>query len=117
ATARTVLPTLAAKPLSPAAAALARRVLATGAAGPPGLGDDPALIAARAGALIALGDPAAAAAILQRAPGLERNAELSQAAAESALLDGDDARACAIEQALGTGRGQPYWLRLRAYCQ
>lgn len=117
ATARTVLPTLAAKPLSPAAAALARRVLATGAAGPPGLGDDPALIAARAGALIALGDPAAAAAILQRAPGLERNAELSQAAAESALLGGDDARACAIEQALGTGRGQPYWLRLRAYCQ
>lgn len=115
-TAAKVLPLLAAKPLSPAAARLARRVLATGARGPAGLGDDPALVGARASALIALGDPQAAAAILQRAPGVERSAALSQAAAESALLAGDDARACAIEERLGEGRGQPYWLRLRAYC-
>ncbi|MFN3584895.1 hypothetical protein [Phenylobacterium sp.] len=116
-TAKAVLPLLAARPLSPAAAQLARRVLATGAPGPEGVGDDPAVIGARAGALIALGDPQAAAAILQRAPGLERSPELSQAAAESALLAGDDARACAIEEALGSGRGQAYWLRLRTYCQ
>ncbi|MGA0607653.1 hypothetical protein ACO2Q0_16800 [Phenylobacterium sp. VNQ135] len=112
-----VLPLLATKPLSPAAAQLARRVLATGAAGPAGVGDDPAMIGQRANALIALGDPQAAAAILARAPGLERSAELSQAAAESALLAGDDARACAIAERLGEGRGQTYWLRLRAYCQ
>lgn len=112
-----VLPLLATKPLSPAAAQLARRVLATGAAGPSGIGDDPALIGLRANALIALGDPQAAATILARAPGLERSAELSQAAAESALLAGDDARACAIAERLGAGRGQIYWLRLRAYCQ
>jgi hypothetical protein len=112
-----VLPLLATKPLSPAAAQLARRVLATGAVGPSGIGDDPALIGSRANALIALGDPQAAAAILARAPGLERSAELSQAAAESALLAGDDARACAIAERLGEGRGQIYWLRLRAYCQ
>jgi len=117
ATAKTVLPILAEKPQSPAAAALARRVLATGAPGPEGVGDDPAMVGARATALIALGDPQAAAAILQRAPGLERSPELSQAAAESALLASDDARACAIEEGLGTGRGQAYWLRLRSYCQ
>ncbi|HKP77752.1 MAG TPA: hypothetical protein VJU34_01355, partial [Phenylobacterium sp.] len=35
-TARTVIPQLAARPLSPAAASLARRVLATGATGPEG---------------------------------------------------------------------------------
>ncbi|HEY8616491.1 hypothetical protein [Phenylobacterium sp.] len=113
---RTVLPMLAAKPLSPAAAALARRVLATGARGPDGA-EDPALLALRANALLALGDSLAAAEILQRAPGLERNADLSRAAAESALLAGDDTRACAIERALGVGREAAYWLRLRAFCQ
>jgi hypothetical protein len=38
--ARDVLPRLAAKPLSPASAALARRVLGTGAAGPAGGGGE-----------------------------------------------------------------------------
>ncbi|HEX2816994.1 MAG TPA: hypothetical protein VHN39_11395, partial [Phenylobacterium sp.] len=63
-TARTVLPLLATKTLSPAAAALARRVLATGGVGPLGAGSDPVLAGARASALIAQGDPRAAAAIL-----------------------------------------------------
>jgi hypothetical protein len=112
-----VLPKLARRPLSPAAAALARRVLATGAPGPEGLGADPALTAARANALVTLGDPRAAAAILARAPGLDRSAELSKAAAESALLAGEDARACAVADALTVGRDDVYWLRLRTYCQ
>ena len=112
-----VLPKLAQKPLSPAAAALARRVLATGAPGPQGLGSDAALLGARAGALVALGDPRAAAAILDRAPGLDRDSGLSRAAAEGALLAGDDASACRIAQALTVGRDDVYWLRLRAYCQ
>jgi hypothetical protein len=112
-----VLPKLAQKPLSPAAAALARRVLATGAPGPRGLGADPALLAARVGALVALGEPRAAAAILDRAPGVDRDADLSRAAAEGALLAGDDGRACQIAQALTVGRDDVYWLRLRAYCQ
>lgn len=116
-TARAVLPALATKPLSPAASALARRVLATGAPGPEGTANDPALGAARAGALIALGDVAAAARILERAPGLERNAELSRVAAETALLAGDAARACQLADGLSTGRGEAYWLRLRAFCQ
>jgi len=116
-TARLVLPVLAAKPLSPAAAQLARRVLATGAPGPEGASNDEALAGARASALIALGDVAAAARILDRAPGLDRNAELSRAAAESALLAGDTARACSLANGLATGRGETYWLRLRAFCQ
>jgi hypothetical protein len=116
-TARIVLPLLATKPLSPAAAALARRLLATGAPGPEGSSGDAALAGARVSALIALGDPQAAARILERAPGVERSAELSQAAAEAALLTGDDTRACQIADALTVGRDDVYWLRLRAYCQ
>ncbi|MBW8815759.1 MAG: hypothetical protein JF588_20265 [Caulobacterales bacterium] len=116
-TARTVLPLVALRPLSPAAAAMARRVLATGARGPEGSAGDEALAGARANALIALGDVAAAAKVLDRAPGLDRNGELARAAAETALLAGDNARACAIADALTEGRGETYWLRLRAFCQ
>jgi len=116
-TARVVLPLLAAKPLSPAAAALARRVLATGAPGPDGAATDEIISGARASALIALGDVAAATRILERAPGLDRNAELSRAGAETALLAGDTARACQLANGLSTGRGEAYWLRLRAFCQ
>ncbi len=115
--ARVVLPLLAAKPLSPAASQLARRILATGAPGPEGSTGDEALTGARANALIALGDLAAAALILERSAGVERSAGLSIAAAEVALLTGDMPRACAISEALTAGRGEIYWLRLRAFCQ
>jgi hypothetical protein len=115
--ARTVIPLLAAKPLSPAAGALARQVLATGAAAPEGAGQDRALAGARAAALIALGDLAAGAAILSRTVGIDRDPQLSQAAAEAALLSGDDDRACSVAEALSTGREAIYWLRLRSYCQ
>jgi hypothetical protein len=117
-TARTVIPLLAAKSLTPAGAALARRVLATGAPGPKGSGSGAGgLAAARASALIAQGDAKAAAVILGRAPGVDRNPELARAAAESALFAGDDARACALADGLSSGRDEIYWLRLRTYCQ
>jgi hypothetical protein len=116
-TARAVLPLLAGRPLSPAAQTLARRILATGATGPDGSAGDGALAGARAQALIALGDVAGAARILDRASGLDRSPELARAAAEAALLTGDAPRACAIAQNLGAGRGETYWLRLRAFCQ
>ena len=117
ATARTVLPLLATKPLTPAGQQLARRVLATGAPGPVGAGSDPALVAVRASALSATGDPKAAAVLLARAPGLDRSPELARAAAESALLAGQDGQACAAEEGLSAGRDDIYWLRLRTYCQ
>jgi hypothetical protein len=116
-TARTVLPLLATKSLSSAGAALARRVLATGAPGPVGVGTDPEMIAGRASALLAQGDAKGAAAILARAPGLDRSPELAHVAAETALLAGDDARACSVADSLSSGRDDTYWLRLRAYCQ
>lgn len=117
ATLRTVLPLLASKPLSPAARALARRVLATGASGPEGAGDDAALAAARIEALIALGDTTGASAILSRTANVDRSPALAQAAAESALLAGDDDRACQIGETLATERDAIYWVRLRAYCR
>lgn len=115
--ARDVLPKLAAKPLSPAGAALARRVLATGANGPAEVGVDPEMGAARAMALIALGDAAGADKVLDRAPGVTGSASLSLAAAEAALITGADDRACKIGEALNVDRGAAYWLRLRAFCQ
>lgn len=116
-TARVVLPMLSTRPLSPAAAVLARRLLATGAPGPEGAANDEMLAGARVNALISLGDVKAASRVLERAPGLDRSAELSRAAAESALLAGDVARACQLAGGLSTGRGDIYWLRLRALCQ
>lgn len=115
--ARVVTPMLAVRPISPAAAFLARRLLATGAQGPEGSMGDGELTGARANVLIALGDTTAAGRILERAPGLERSPDLSRAAAELALLGGDAPRACAIASALSNGRGDIYWLRLRAFCQ
>ncbi|ALL15343.1 hypothetical protein AQ619_13280 [Caulobacter henricii] len=115
--ARDVLPRLAARPLSPAFADLALRVLATGATGPAGLGNDPDLAAARAMALIALGEARGADAVLDRAPGLAGSAALSLAAAEAALIKGDDDKACRIGDTLTVDRGAGYWLRLRAFCQ
>ncbi|CAN5508393.1 hypothetical protein BH10PSE3_BH10PSE3_27460 [soil metagenome] len=114
---RDVLPKLASKPLSPASAALARRVLATGANAPAGIGDDPDMGAARAMALIALGDAAGADAVLDRVPGVAASPALSLAAAEAALITGADDKACKIGEALNVERGAAYWLRLRAFCQ
>ncbi|MDP3659187.1 hypothetical protein [Phenylobacterium sp.] len=112
-----VLPLIATKPLSPASAALARRVLATGANGPQGAGQDRTMAGLRANALIAAGDLQAGSAILARTAGVERDPALSQAAAEAALLSGDNTRACAVADALNVGRDEAYWLRLRAFCQ
>jgi hypothetical protein len=114
---RDVLPKLASKPLSPAGAALARRVLATGANAPAGVGDDPDMGAARAMALIALGEAAGADAVLDRVPGVAASPALSLAAAEAALITGADDKACKIGEALNVERGAAYWLRLRAFCQ
>jgi hypothetical protein len=115
--ARDILPTLGTRPMTPAAKALARRLLATAASAPDGAGADQALAAARAQALLALGDARAARLALERLSVIPSNAALSQAAAESALVLGEDDQACAIAQALTVDRGGPYWLKLRAYCQ
>lgn len=116
-TLKTVLPLLAAKPLSPAAQALARRVLATGANAPGDLGRDPAVAGQRISALIAQGGVKEASEILAKTSSLDQSPDLARAAAEAALLSGDADRACAVGDSLATGRDEVYWVRLRAYCQ
>jgi hypothetical protein len=115
--ARAIVPGLADHPLSPAGAALARRVLATSAAAPDGAGSDADLAAARARSLLAFGDAPTAELILDHTGAIAGSAALSQAAAEAALIDDEDDKACAIGDALSVGRDTAYWLRLRAFCQ
>jgi hypothetical protein len=115
--ARAQIPRIGGKPLSPAAADLAGRLLATGANGPEGAGREPEVAAARINALLALGRPRDAWAAADRAVNLPSSAALSQAVAESALIAGEDDRACRVADELAVNRGDIYWLRLRAYCQ
>jgi hypothetical protein len=115
--ARAVIPELAAKPLSPAASALARRLLAQTSTAPAGAGNDLDLAVARARALLALGDAEDAVLVLGRTPGVSDHAELAQLAAEAALISEQDDKACAVGAALTDGRDGLYWLRLRAFCQ
>src|SRR5690606_23675207 len=72
-TVRRALPPLADAALSRAGRFLARHVLATGAPGPAGLGDDPDILAARVGALLSIGDAPSVSMILARTSGIERN--------------------------------------------
>jgi len=115
--ARIVIPTLADAPLSPASAALGRDLLATASMAPDGAGNDAALAAARASAVLALGDAEGAADILDHTPGVSGSAALSRVAAEAALITGRNDKACAIGDALASDRDGIYWLRLRAFCQ
>lgn len=115
--ARDLIPLIGRKPLSPASAALARRVLGAGVVGPEGAGRDPDVAAARIQALLALGQGRTAWAAAERAPNVGGNVALAQAAAEAALVNGQDDAACRISDQLSVGRGEIYWLRLRAYCQ
>lgn len=115
--ARAVMPTIGDKPLSPAGRRLAVRVLSTGANAPDGAGADLSLAAARARGLLALGDGRAAFTSVERIPNLAAEPALAEVAAEAALIAGADDQACRIEAMLTVGRGEIYWLRLRAYCQ
>ncbi len=103
--------------LTPAARDLAWRVLATAAVGPEGAGRDPAVAGARIRSLLALGRPVEAWAAAERAGNLATHPALAEAVAETALIVGDDDRACRIANDLSVGRGELYWLRLRAYCE
>jgi hypothetical protein len=114
---RDILPSLGTRPLSPAAAALARRLLATAATAPDGAGNDADLAGARVKALLALGDIGHVDDILARTPNLTTSAALSQTAAEAALIDSNDDKACAISDSMTTDRAAAYWVRLRAFCQ
>ncbi|MFY8210238.1 MAG: hypothetical protein ACOVOE_13095, partial [Caulobacter sp.] len=115
---REVLPRIGGpRGLSPAFADLARRMLSTGANAPARIGEDVEMGAQRALALIALGESRAVDGLLDRTTGAAGSSALSMAAAEAALITGQDDKACAVQDALTVDRGGAYWLRLRAFCQ
>jgi hypothetical protein len=114
--ARVVIPLLSQKPMSPAAAAFARRVMSTGASAPEGAGADTDLAAWRIDAVLALGDAPGAHAMIEHTPGLRQNALLAQVASETDLVLGREDEACATGDGLNVGKDQPYFRRLRAYC-
>lgn len=115
--ARDILPQIAKRPLSPAGSAVARQLLATGAKAPQGASADLDLAAARLGALLALGDAAGVEDMIDRTPGGTSSPALAQIQAESGLILGHSDRACALSEALSRNRDDPFWLRLRSYCQ
>ena len=114
--ARTVIPLLSAKPLSPAAGAFALRVMSTSAPAPEGAGQDPDLAAARIGAVLSLGDALGARTMLEHTAGVRQNAALSQVAAETDLVLGREDEACGLGDSLAAGKDGPYWRRLRVFC-
>lgn len=114
---RAMLPELAARPLSPAAASLARHLLSAAGNAPQGVGDDVQMAGARAAALLQLGDAAAVEAIADHTPDLGQKPDLSQAAAEAALIRGEEDKACSLGDTLVAGRERLFWVRLRAFCQ
>jgi hypothetical protein len=114
--ARTVIPMAAAKPLSPAAAAFATRVMSTSANAPEGVGSDADLAAARIGVVLSLGDAVGARTMLEHTPGVRQSAALSQVAAEADLVLGREDEACSLVDTLAAGKDAPYFRRLRTYC-
>ncbi|MDP1632297.1 MAG: hypothetical protein Q8L66_12850 [Caulobacter sp.] len=115
--AREIIPQLDGKPITPAATDLARRILRAGVAGPGEAGRDPDLAAARVRALLSMGEAHIAWTAVERAPGVSTNGALAAAAAEAALIAGQDDTACRISDQLSVDRADIYWLRLRAYCE
>jgi hypothetical protein len=115
--ARLVLPAIASRPLTPAAARLARHVLAAAEAAPDGAGGDDDLAGLRAQALLGLGELDVAGQVIDRTTDLQRKPALAQAAAQADLLRGQEDQACAVGDNLAEGRDRGFWVRLRGYCQ
>jgi hypothetical protein len=114
--ARIVIPMAAVKPMSPAAADFAIRVMSTSARAPDGGGADYDLAAARINVVLSLGEPAAARTMLEHTPNVRQSAALSQVAAETDLVLGREDEACSLGDTLAAGKDEPYFRRLRAYC-
>jgi hypothetical protein len=114
--ARTVMPMAAVRPMSPAAALFAARVMSTSANAPEGGGSDGDLAAARVGAVLSSGDALGARTMLEHTPGVRQSAALSQVAAETDLVLGREDEACTLVDTVSAGKDAPYFRRLRAYC-
>lgn len=112
-----LLPLLPAGSGSPAADALAYRLLASEARPPEGGADDGvSLLALRLRRLYAAGQVQAVAEMLDRAGRAGQGDDLALLRADAALLAGDASPACAIAEAMRKQSGTAPWLRLSAFC-
>jgi len=114
--ARTVMPMVVTRPMSPAAQAFALRVLSTASSAPEGGGSDTDLAAARIYGVLSLGDPIGARTMLEHTPGVRQSAALSQVAAEADLVLGREDEACSLGDNLVAGKDSAYFRRLRVFC-
>ena len=108
-----LLPRLPATSIFPTARKLTRRLLLT-AATPPAGSAKASLIALRSERLMAMGDIAAAGALVDASPDRQSNADLTRINVERRLLEGDVAGACNL--AGRVGETSVYWQRIRIFC-
>ncbi len=107
---------LPASPNSPAMQSLLRRVLLSGANPPSGVtpDDEPSMLAQRLLKLVAGGRVSEAAML--GAQSARDDALARQAWTEALLLQARDEDACGDATTLRQSLGEPYWLKLRAFC-
>lgn len=96
---------------NPVARDLVRAVVLSGGTPPQGE-SDPTFGATRMEAIFNLADMTAAQEIIRRSD-LSQDQQLQ---ADMALLAGNDDGACSQSDSIVDGRGEDYWMRLRAYC-
>jgi len=101
---------------SRAAAQLATRVLSSPGFSPGGAGDPRTAAAARAGALLALGQVDVVDAIITQTPRGLDEPELAVLAVRARLAKNEIVPACRVGDALTNGRDGGFWLRLRTAC-
>lgn len=94
---------------------LTRRLLITGADLPGGRGGR--LLEARVERLLAMGDLSSAAGLLEQLPPTDRDTPVVRSAADVALLQGDDDRACRLAQDVAPASQAPFWGKLTVYCR
>jgi hypothetical protein len=112
----TLLTSLPVATANPPLAALARRVLATGAS-LDGEGAAGRVLGARVERLLAMGDLDSAKALLDQLPPAEADTALARQAAEAALLTGDDAAACRRAADLAPDSDAEFWAEVQVYCR
>ena len=101
---------------SPRVTGLLNRLLLSGADASPQNADIASLSRLRLNALVSGGQIEAARSILALAGAQRREPGVAQAAARADLLAGDARSACLRGTDLSSGREQPFWLKLRAFC-
>lgn len=112
-----LLPRLPADTPSPAARALMRRLLLSGAAMPRGDAESGRLLDARAWMLWRMGDTAAVLQLISAAPVESRSASLWRLDTDARLLAGDASAACRTAEERIAEDPDVYWQKVLGFCQ